>query len=156
MAGATPQSTIKEIISRILNGPPQNGYRLLKNGHLLRFRPPHSLGGVANSRSLLVATPPLVLALLDEVCKTFETSNNGGLSGAKKPSVFYLTGQVVAAYRQVRLTPQDFGSSRERDFSKLNLHLAPFEQPGENGFFSRLLTAQEWFGLYHIPMGCVC
>jgi len=70
----------------------------------------HRLVGVARSRSLFVATPPLVLAPLDEVSKTFETSNNGGLSGAKKPSVFYLTGQVVAAYRQVRLTPQDFGS----------------------------------------------
>ena len=38
-------------------------------------------------------------------------------------SGFYLTGQVVAACVQVRLTPQDFGSSRERDFAKLNLHL---------------------------------
>jgi len=52
----------------------------------------------------------LILALLDEVSKTFETSKNGGFSGTKKPFAFYLTGQVVAAYSQVRLTPQDFGS----------------------------------------------
>jgi len=30
------------------------------------IRPPHPLGGVARSRSLFVATPPLILALLDE------------------------------------------------------------------------------------------
>jgi hypothetical protein len=59
----------------------------------------------------------LTLAPLDEVSKTVETGNNGGLSGAKKPSVFYLTGQVVAAYSQVRLTPQDFGGPRKRDFA---------------------------------------
>jgi hypothetical protein len=39
---------------------------LLKNGHLRRFRPLHYLGGVAKSCSFLVATPPLILALLDE------------------------------------------------------------------------------------------
>jgi hypothetical protein len=60
--------------------------------------------------------------------------------------VFYLTGQVVAAYRQVRLTPsvvgsyrQDFGGPRRRDFAKLNLHLALFEQPVKDDFFSSLL-----------------
>ncbi len=41
------------------------------------IRPPHRLGGVAKSRSLFVATPPLILALLDEVSKIFETGNNG-------------------------------------------------------------------------------
>jgi hypothetical protein len=58
----------------------------------------------------------LVLAPLDEVSKTFETSNKGGRSGAKKPSVFYLTGQVVAAYHQVRLRPthQLAGVARSR------------------------------------------
>jgi hypothetical protein len=30
------------------------------------IRPPHHLGGVAKSRSLFVATPPPILALLDE------------------------------------------------------------------------------------------
>jgi len=35
----------------------------------------------------------------------------------------YLTGQVVAAYIQVHLTPQDFGRPRKRDFAGLNLHL---------------------------------
>jgi hypothetical protein len=54
-------------------------------------------------------------------------------------SGFYLTGQVVAAYVQVRLTPQDFGSPRERDFEKLNLHLDIFEQPGGKHSFSNLL-----------------
>jgi len=80
----------------------------------------------------------------------------------------HLTGQVVAAYSQVRLTPpvvgsyrQDFACLREaasakaggppqgRDFVKLNLHLpacrslgagrALFEQPGEGDFFGSLL-----------------
>jgi hypothetical protein len=41
------------------------------------IRPPHRLGGVATSRSLFVATPPLILALLDDVIKTFEASNDG-------------------------------------------------------------------------------
>jgi hypothetical protein len=86
----------------------------------------------------------LILAPLDEVSKPFETSNNGGFSETKKPSVFYLTGQVVAAYSQVRLTPQDFGAPRRRDFAKLNLHLPAcrslgagrtlFEQPGNDDF----------------------
>jgi hypothetical protein len=90
----------------------------------------------------------LILAPLDEVSKTFETSNKGGFSGIKKPSVFYLTGQVVAAYSPVRLTPHDFGGPRKRDFAKLNLHLpacrslgagrALFEQPGKDDFFSSL------------------
>jgi hypothetical protein len=52
---------------------------------------------------------------------------------------FYLTGQVVVAYSQGRLTSQDFGRPRERDFAKLNLHLRIFEQPDKNGFFSNLL-----------------
>jgi hypothetical protein len=50
----------------------------------------------------------------------------------------HLTGQVVAAYIQVRLTPQDFWSPRRRDFAKLNLHLTFFEQPEKN-FLSSLL-----------------
>jgi hypothetical protein len=84
----------------------------------------------------------LILAPLDEVSKTFETSNHGGLSRTKKPSLFYLTGQVVAAYRQVRLTPQDFGGPRRRDFAKLNLHVALFEQPGKDDFFRSVLKLQ--------------
>ncbi len=47
------------------------------------FRPPHRLGGVATCRSLFVATPPLILALLDDVIKTFETGNDGVLSETK-------------------------------------------------------------------------
>jgi hypothetical protein len=46
-------------------------------------RPPHRLGGVARSRSLFVATPPLILALLDDVIKTFETGNDGVFSETK-------------------------------------------------------------------------
>jgi len=58
---------------------------------------------------------------------------------ATPPSSF-----VVAAYLQVRLTPQDFGSPRERDFAKLNLPLPAcrslgagrgiFEHPWKNCF----------------------
>ncbi len=46
----------------------------------------------------------------------------------------HLTGQVVAAYIQVRLTPQDFESPRKRDFAKLNLFLGIFEQSESNYF----------------------
>jgi hypothetical protein len=38
---------------------------------------------------------------------------------------------VVAAYIQVRLTPQDFERPRRRDFAKLNLHLGIFDHPLE-------------------------
>ena len=76
------------------------------------------------------------------------------------PVGLHLTGQVVAAYRgreRIYAFPtRDFGSSRERDFSRLNLHLPLFEQPGKDDVFSRLLAAQEWFELYHIPIGYVC
>ena len=50
-----------------------------------------------------------------------------------------LTGQVVAAYIQVRLTPQDFGRPRKRDFAGLNLLLGIFDQPKKNEFFNRLV-----------------
>jgi len=94
------------------------------------IRPPHRLGGVAKSRSLFVATPPLILAPLDEMSRTVETGNNGGLSGAKKPSVFYLTGQVVAAHRgreRIYAFPtRDFGGPRKTGFRKAQLASGPF------------------------------
>jgi hypothetical protein len=37
---------------------------------------------------------------------------------AQEEPEFYLTGQVVAAYRQVRLTPQDFACLREAASAK--------------------------------------
>jgi len=46
----------------------------------------------------------------------------------------YLTGQGVAAYEQVRLTPQDFGRPRKRDFAGFNFHLGIFDQPGKISF----------------------
>ena len=58
----------------------------------------------------------------------------------KNKLAIYLIGQVVAAYRQVRLTPQDFGSPRKRDFAKLNLHLVLFEEPGKDDFFRGLIV----------------
>jgi hypothetical protein len=65
----------------------------------------------------------------------------------KRPSAAFPSSFVIAAYHQVRLTPQDFGSSRKRDFAKLNLHLDIFDQPGRNDFFSRLLYhAERSFG----------
>jgi len=67
----------------------------------------------------------------------------------KHPSAALLSSFIVAAYLQVRLTPQDFGSSRRRDFAKPNLHLPArrslgagrgiFEHPGKNLFFSSLV-----------------
>ena len=37
-------------------------------------------------------------------------------------------GRLIAAYLNLRLTPQDFGCPREWDFEKLNLHLGIFAQ----------------------------
>ena len=71
----------------------------------------------------------LLLAPLDKVSKTFETRIMAAFQKQKKPSVFYLTGLVVAAYNQVRLTPHDFGG----------LASGPFEQPGKEDFFNSLL-----------------
>jgi hypothetical protein len=70
-------------------------------------RPPHRLGGVAKSRSLFVATPPLILALLDKGSNFEESEGRYHFEKELKPNLgFYLTGQVVAAYNQVRLTSQ--------------------------------------------------
>jgi hypothetical protein len=65
---------------------------------------------VAISRSLFVATPPLILALLDEEGKLLERDPTyEGPDNRKTQAEYYLTGQVIAAYVEVRLTPQDFG-----------------------------------------------
>src|SRR4030067_2962808 len=82
----------------------------------------------------------LILAVLDEQIDFGERSiKTSAFKWAQEWSGFYLTGQVVAAYSQVRLTPQGFGGPRRRDFAKLNLHLALFDQPGKDGFFGCLL-----------------
>ena len=47
----------------------------------------------------------------------------------KYPSAAFPSPFVVAAYKQVRLTPQDFGRSRKRDFARLNLHLPACSKP---------------------------
>jgi hypothetical protein len=46
----------------------------------------------------------------------------------KRPSAAFPLSFVIEACVQVRLNPQDSGSPRDRDFAKLNLHLAIFEQ----------------------------
>jgi hypothetical protein len=94
----------------------------------------------------------LIFTLLDKGFQTRRWGENMIASKRHESKVFpYLTGQVVAAYNQVRLTPpvvgsyrQDFGGPRKRDFAKLNLHLpacrslgagrAIFEQPGKHDF----------------------
>ena len=60
-------------------------------------------------------------------------------SSRRHPSSFPVssTGQACCGVhpstrRLSVLGPQDFGSSRERDFAKLNLHLGIFEQPQGN------------------------
>jgi len=64
-----------------------------------------------------------------------------------------LTGQVVAAYIQVRLTPQDFGRPRKRDFADSTCICLParsrfgggrgiFDQPEKNEFFNRVLISE--------------
>ena len=78
----------------------------------------------------------LVLAPLDEVSKPFETSNNGGCSETKKPTVFYLTGRVVAAYSQVRLTPQYFRGPRRGGISQSSTCISlPAEASAQAGPF---------------------
>jgi len=56
----------------------------------------------------------------------------------KRPSAALPSSFVVAAYIQVRLTPQDFGCPRKRDFAGFNLHPGIFDQPEKNEFFNRL------------------
>jgi hypothetical protein len=103
---------------------------------------------------------PLILALLDEKIDFGEGSvKTSAFKWVQERSGLYLTGQVIAAYSRVRLTPpvvgsyrQDFGSPRRRDFAKLNLHLPAcrslgagrtlFEQPGKDDFFSSLLRIE--------------
>jgi hypothetical protein len=91
------------------------------------IRPPHRLGGVAKSRSLFVAPSPLILALLDEQIDFGEKSvKTSAFKWLQKRSGSYLTGQVIAAYSQVRLTPRDFGGSRKTGFRKVQLASYPF------------------------------
>jgi len=53
----------------------------------------------------------------------------------------HLTGQVIAEYIKVRLTPQVFGCPRkQRDFAKLNLHVDLIKQPGKYHFFTNHLN----------------
>jgi hypothetical protein len=54
---------------------------------------------------------------------------NGHLLRCPHPSSLRSTAKV-------HLTPQEFGSSRERDFARLNLHLALFEQPAKHHSFN--------------------
>jgi len=51
------------------------------------------------------------------------SSQRNQQAGEKRPSAAFPSSFIVAAYIQVRLTPQDFGCPRKRDFVKLNLHL---------------------------------
>ncbi len=63
------------------------------------IRPPHRLGGVAKSRSLFVATPPLIPALLDKKIQGLDEGERIFFPGnMKKKLAIYPTGQVVAAY----------------------------------------------------------
>ncbi|OGP70899.1 MAG: hypothetical protein A2W09_09520 [Deltaproteobacteria bacterium RBG_16_50_11] len=63
--------------------------------------------------------------------------------------VFYLTGQVVAAYKQVRLTPHDFACLREAASAKAGGScIQPFLSPLGKMTFS----AASWMGLCPIPV----
>jgi hypothetical protein len=81
-------------------------------------RPPHRLGGVARSRSLFVATPPPIL-------------------GRGKLGAVLLKSTPVGNGLKPFPT-KDFGRPRERDFTKVNLHLGIFDQPQESDFFDTL------------------
>jgi hypothetical protein len=71
-----------------------------------------------------------ILALLDEQIdfrkKSVKTS---AFKWLQDQSGFYLTGQVVAAYNQVRLTPQNFGGPRKAGFRKAQLASACLPKP---------------------------
>jgi hypothetical protein len=56
---------------------------------------------------------------------------------------YYLTGQVVAAYIQVRLTPQDCLPDRQVKSATGALHLGIFDQPEKNEFFNMLLNLDD-------------
>jgi hypothetical protein len=59
----------------------------------------------------------LILALLDKGSNFEESERRYRFEKELKPNLgFYLTGQVVAAYSQVRLTPQDFGGLASAPF----------------------------------------
>jgi len=81
-------------------------------------RSPHRLGGVATSRSLFVATPPLIV-------------------GRGKLGAVLLRSRPVGNGLKPFPT-KDFGCPRKRDFVKLNLHLGIFDQPQESDFFDTL------------------
>ena len=101
--------------------------RLLKNAHLRRW--PGRLGGVTGSRSLFVATSPLILRRCGRCVQVGLTPQDCLPKSAGE---------------------RRSGGSRKRDFAKLNLHLPAcrslgagrgiFEQPAENDFFSKLLV----------------
>jgi hypothetical protein len=66
---ATPLYTFESNKERQFYYPPNESKSLAgcsKTPICGAIRPHHHLGGVAKSRSLFVATPPLILALLDE------------------------------------------------------------------------------------------
>jgi hypothetical protein len=82
------------------------------------IRPPHHLGGVARSRSLFVATPPLILPRVNHGAGLLRRT-------AKYASLLRISGA---------------------------LHLALFEQPGKDDFFSSLVyCAKSSFTLIVIP-----
>ncbi|MGZ3558837.1 MAG: hypothetical protein ACXU97_06965 [Thermodesulfobacteriota bacterium] len=64
---------------------------------------------------------------------------DSGFQMATNPSGFYLTGQVIAAYCKVRLIPRDCLPDRQGKTAGA-LHLAIFEQPEEDDFFSSPLV----------------
>jgi hypothetical protein len=77
----------------------------------------------------------LILALLDERIDIGEKSVEiSAFKWVQEPSGFYLTGQVVAAYRKVRLTPPVVGSYRQ-DFACLReAASAKAGEPPQAGF----------------------
>ena len=82
------------------------------------------------------------------------------------PSPCQARGRFVAAYSEVRLTPQDCLPDRQVKSTAGALHLALFEQPGKDDFFSSLIIRDPkqiqnsnfkilnfLFGTFIIPLG---
>ncbi|MBP1695514.1 MAG: hypothetical protein H6Q41_702 [Deltaproteobacteria bacterium] len=92
------------------------------------LRPPHRLVGVTISRSLFVATSPLILALLDERAISMkEAPRIIGSDKREDQPGYYLTGQVIAAYssrERFQTVPyKGFRGAPSTGFRRLKLHL---------------------------------
>ena len=97
-------------------------------------RPPHHLGGVAKSRSLFVATPPLILPRVKHGAGLLQRTSKYASGRLTNSSAW----QYVAPYSSRRHS-QDCLPDRQVKSAAGALQLALFKQPGKDDFLSSLL-----------------